>query len=105
MDIDILINTINTTAKKEEETETEILKGQIFVTAKPKIQRVSIDETTLEDENRHEAKAVSTYKKAVKERRQLEFEKRLKSRSKNFRDSVEKVKIDNTLSNRPNKKR
>lgn len=103
MDIDILINTINTTAKKEE--ETEILKGQIFVTAKPKIQRVSIDETTLEDENRHEAKAVSTYKKAVKERRQLEFEKRLRSRSKNFRDSVEKVKIDNTLSNRPNKKR
>lgn len=105
MDIDIVIESINNSNK--DETESESAQNQILTMGSPKIQRTTIDKLELKNKDKPVEIAMNAYKKAVKQRKEIEFYKRLKS--KNFRDGIRdgvgKIKIDSTLSNKPNKKR
>lgn len=112
-DIEILVDTINNSTETQAETqaetqtELEIAKSQILITIQPKIQMTTIDELDLSKDKKSTEKAMDIYKRAVREKKEIEFNKRLSSRGfrQSIRDGVGKVKVDSTLSNRPNKKR
>lgn len=105
MDIDMVIDTINNSIEDETETEIETAKNQILGTSLRTVQRITIDK--LENESKPEERAVDVYKKAIKEGKQIEFNRRLKYAK--FKDSLrsgtEKVRGNKTLSNKPQKKR
>lgn len=108
MDIDILVDVINDNAeKRDDETELEQARNQILGIAQPKIQVTTVDNLDLPGGKKIEEKAMDVYRKAIRERREVEFKKRLNAKSfrEGIKDGVGKVKIDNTLSNKPNKKR
>lgn len=90
----------------EDQTELENAKNQILGIAKPQIETTTIDKIDLPQSSDPREKAMATYKKAIKERKEIEFNKRLKAQEfkNDIRRSASNIKIDNTLSNRPNKK-
>lgn len=108
MDIDILIDTIiNTTENEENTTELEKARNQILGIAQPKIQITRIDDIEFPREDRFREKVMNTYRKAIKEEKEVEFDKRVRAKDflNSIRNGVGDVKINRNLSNKPNKKR
>ncbi len=111
MDINIVIDAINSTSENasntQDETRLEVAKNQILGIVRPQIQITTIDKIDLPKDSEPREKAMATYKKALKEKRDVEFNRRLRAQEfrNNIRNNVGSIKIDNTLSNRPNKRR
>lgn len=112
MDIDILVDVINDTAGENERiesefvdmTELEIARNQILGSAKPQIQVTTVDDIKGDD---FKKKAMDAYIEAKKEGKRIEFDRRVRAQDfkNSIRNGVGNVRIDETLSRRPNKKR
>lgn len=108
MDIDILVDAINDNVEKRDgETELEQARNQILGIAQPKIQITTVDKLDLSGEKKTKEKAMDAYRRAIREGKNVEFDKRVRAQDflNRIRNGVGDVKINRNLSNKPNKKR